>query len=128
MKINTLKSKVKVDNVIYFLGIYDHFPSYINHTIPSVQSYAELVNADLVFKHLPNQKLLERNQENFKHLNINYFPLIERDYWNTFTEKKMLQRCWYKFSVMQDFYESDYEKAIVIDLDILIHKEAKKYF
>lgn len=128
MKINTLKSKVKVDNVIYFLGIYDHFPSYINHTIPSVQSYAELVNADLVFKHLPNQKLLERNQENFKHLNINYFPLTKRDYWDSFTVTKMNQRCWYKFSVMQDFYESDYEKAIVIDLDILIHKETKNIF
>ena len=60
------------------MGIYDNFPKYINYTIPSVQSYAKSVDADVVFKHFPDQKLLERNQENFKHLNINYSPLTNR--------------------------------------------------
>ena len=117
-----------MNNAIYFLGIYDHFPFYLKDTIPSVQEYAQKVGADIIFKHLPDQKLLKKNQEKIKHLNINYSPLIKRDYWDTFTVTKMNQRCWYKFSVMQDFHESDYEKAIVIDLDILIHKETKNIF
>jgi hypothetical protein len=117
-----------MNNVVYFLGIYDHFPNYINYTIPSVKKYAQQVGADVVFKHLPNQKLLEKNQEKFKHLDIKYEPLRNRDYWETFVVKKMLQRCWYKFSVMHDFYESNYDKALVLDLDILIHKKCPNIF
>lgn len=117
-----------MNNVIYFLGIYDHFPKYIRHTIPSVQKYAESVGADLIFKHLPNQHLLKKNQENFKDLNIQYSPLTERDYWDSFTVTKMIQRCWYKFSVMQDFSESNHQKALVMDLDILIKRSAENIF
>ena len=117
-----------MDNIIYFLGIYDHFPKYIQHTIPSVQRYAKSVGADLVFKHLPNQRLLEKNQENFKNLNIRYSALTPRGYWDSFTVTKMNQRCWYKFSVMQDFCESNYKKALVMDLDILIKLSAENIF
>lgn len=117
-----------MNNVIYFLGIYDHFPNYINYTIPSVKKYAQQVGADVVFKHLPNQKLLEKNQEKFKHLDIEYCPLIKRDYWDSFTVTKMNQRCWYKFSVMQDFSESQYEKALVMDLDILVSAKSEDLF
>lgn len=110
------------------MGIYDHFPSYLSHTIPSILNYAESTGAELIFKHLPDQKLLKKNQEKFKHLNINYSPLTARNYWNSFTVNKMNQRCWYKFSIMEDFVESKYEKALVIDLDILINQKAENIF
>ena len=115
-------------NVIYLMGIYDHFPSYFLYTIPSVLSYAKSINAQVIFKHLPEQKLLKKNQEKLKHLDIKYETLRYRDYWETFVVKKMLQRCWYKFSIMEDFVESKYEKALVIDLDILINQKAENIF
>lgn len=117
-----------MNNVIYFLGIYDHFPIYIDKTIPSVQEYAKKTGADVVFKHLPNQKLLKKNKEKFKRLNITYSSLTERSYWKSFTVSKMTQRCWYKFSVMQDFLESEYKKVLVIDLDVLIRKDSENIF
>ena len=110
------------------MGVYDHFPNYINYTIPSIQSYAKSVNAHLVLKHLPAQKLLGKNQKKFEHLNIKYEPLTHRDYWGAFRFKKVLDRCWYKFSVMHDFHESQYDKALVLDLDILIHKKCPNIF
>jgi hypothetical protein len=115
-------------NIIYVMGIYDHFPSYFSHTIPSILNYAESTGAELIFKHLPDQKLLKKNQEKLKHLNINYSSLTPRNYWDSFTVSKMNQRCWYKFSIMEDFIESNYEKALVIDLDILISQKAENIF
>jgi len=114
--------------VIYLMGIYDHFPNYFLRTVPSVLGYAKSINAQVIFKHLPGQKLLEKNQKKLEHLNIKYEPLTHRDYWDTFVVKKILQRCWYKFSVMHDFHESQYDKALVLDLDILIHKKCPNIF
>ena len=51
-------------NIIYVMGIYDHFPSYLSHTIPSILNYAESTGAELIFKHLPDQKLLKKIKKN----------------------------------------------------------------
>ena len=114
--------------VIYLMGIYDHFPNYFLRTVPSVLGYAKSINAQVIFKHLPGQKLLKKNQKKLEHLNIKYEPLTHRGYWDTFRFKKVLDRCWYKFSVMHDFHESQYDKALVLDLDILIHRKCPNIF